>query len=83
MNEITAGGRSCTSFAFGADQGGTMIYNDINALKEAYLETYAEDRLDTLNPHSDHAGATVSGNTVTLTTVISQGWDDSTDIFVL
>ncbi len=78
----TVDSSSCTSFAFGADQGSNMIYNDIDALKEAYLETEAEDRLDTLNPHSPDAGATASGNTVTLTTVISEGWGDSTDIFV-
>jgi len=59
-----------------------FIYNDIDALMEAYLDTGADDKLNTLNPHSTFAGASASGKDVTLTTVISQGWDDYTDITV-
>lgn len=72
-----------TSFAFGYDGNGEeFIYNDIDALKKAYEETVAEVRLNTLNPHSDAAGASASGNTVKLTTVMSQGWNDDTEVIV-
>ena len=71
-----------SSFAFGADWEDNFIYNDIEKLKNAYGGTGADIKLNTLNPHSTFAGASASGKDVTLTTVISQGWNDNTDIIV-
>ena len=77
-NCTVSGSPTYETFTFGTDQDGNFIYNDIDALKGAYHG--ADDGLDKRNPHSDDAGAVASGNTVTLTTVISQVWEPDTGI---
>ena len=77
-NCTVSGSPTYETFVFGMNQGETFIYNDIEALKEAYFG--ADDALNKRNPHSDDAGAVATGKTVTLTTVISQVWNPDTGV---
>lgn len=77
-NCTLSGNPAYDTFVFGMDQGENFVYNDIAALKEAYYGI--DESLEKREPHSLNAGASASGNTVTLTTVISQVWDPDTGI---
>lgn len=79
----TVSGTTGKTYVIGYSNNGDFIYNVIDDLKATVLGTIADGTLDTLNPHSPDAGAAASGNTVTLTTVMSQAWDDNTTVIVM
>lgn len=58
---------------------GEFIYNNIDASKENWAGNTPLAALDTLNPHSTSAGASSTGQSITLNVVITQTWEPDND----